>query len=416
MSKRTIMVLSILWLVILVAAVSSSLTLFFSGVNVDALMSGIQAGGAENVVVSPEQYALIERFERAQAVLDIIEENFYQDVDEEIVLTGALRGMLAALNDPYTFYYTPEELTSHNDQNTGIYEGVGLQLLSDRDGALTVTRTFKGGPAQEAGIKAGDRIVAVNGEPVNGETSRNMNEAIEKIKGAPGSTVRLTISRAGALLNFEVARRTVSINRVEYQMLDDDIGYIMIYEFMGDNVRGFTEAMTALKDAKGLIIDVRSNPGGYLSDVVQIADMLLPEGLIVYIENRAGQRENYYSSAKYYGKPLAILVNGMSASASEILAGSVQDYGVGTIIGETTFGKGLVQTLIPFRSDGAGLQLTTSRYFTPKGRSIHGTGIEPDIEVSRDTDFDFTISEPSPERDAQLRAAIDVIREKISKD
>ena len=218
------------------------------------------------------------------------------------------------------------------------------------------------------------------------------------------------------MMDFVLTRGKININRVEYTMLDEDIGYLMLYEFMGDDVKGFKEAIKSLQKqgAKGLIIDVRSNPGGLLEDVVQICDILLPKGKIVYIENRAGERDTFYSDADMLGIPLVVLVNEMSASASEILAGAVQDTGVGTIVGQTTFGKGIVQMVIPFDADGAGLQLTTSTYYTPNGRSIHGSGVTPDIVVD-DEGYDFTISQPNPDKDAQLKAAVEALREAMEK-
>ncbi|NLG24712.1 MAG: S41 family peptidase, partial [Clostridiales bacterium] len=372
-------------------------------------------GGAQKVVTA-EEYETIERYKRLQEVLDVVEQQYYVDPDEDRLLQGAIDGLLESLDDPYTYYYTPEEMLSQSEHSAGIYEGVGLQLSADKQGDIVVVRAFKGGPAQRAGIKAGDIITAVGGRPVDGSSSKALSDAIDRIKGALDTTVRLSVLREGAKLEFELARGTISINRVEWQMLDGQIGYLMLYEFMGDDVTGFDEAIAALtgQGARALVIDVRSNPGGLLTDVVSIADRLLPEGLVVYIENRAGERENYYSDKEALGLPLAVLVNGMSASASEILAGAVQDYGVGTVVGETTYGKGIVQTLVPFRSDGAGMQLTTARYFTPKGRSIHGVGIVPDIAVAGDPDFDPSLSAPSPENDAQLRAAIERLTEQLA--
>ena len=234
------------------------------------------------------------------------------------------------------------------------------------------------------------------------------------IKGEIGTTVTLTVVRDDVMLDFELERRKINMNRVEYSMLEDGIGYIMLYEFVGDDVTGFKEAVGALSEQgmKGLIIDVRSNPGGLLEDVVKICDMLLPKSKIVYIEDREGERETFYSDDEMRGIPLVVLVNEMSASASEILAGAVQDTGVGTVIGQTTFGKGIVQMMIPFETDGAGLQLTTSTYYTPNGRSIHGSGVTPDIVVE-DEGYDFTTAQPDPEADAQLGKALDVIREAI---
>jgi len=357
---------------------------------------------------------LLEKYERLEDILEIVQQYYYTEVDEEVLLTGALRGMLDALGDPYTFYYTPEEMAESNDHQEGQYEGVGLQVLGTVDGEMIITRTFKGSSAYEEGIRAGDRIVAVNGTAVSAKTVQDMNDAVAMIKGPIGTTVMLTVVRDGSQIDFELERRKISMNRVEYMMLEDDIGYLILYEFMGDAVKGFQEAVEELQKqgAKGLIVDVRSNPGGILEDVVAICDILMPEGLVVYMEDRAGARESYYSERGALDMPLVVLVNDMSASASEVLAGAVQDTGVGTIVGETTFGKGIVQAVVPFIKDGAGMQLTIATYYTPNGRCIHGTGVVPDVMVD-DEGFDFSTSPVDPVKDVQLKKAIEVLREEI---
>lgn len=409
MSKRLIVVFAVVWMIVLVAGVSSSLTLTLCGIS-PASPSDSQ------LTVSEEEYETISRYERLQEVLDVVKTQYYIEVSEETLITGALKGMLDSLNDPYTFYYTPEEMAASIEHQEGTYVGVGLQVLGSSEGELIVTRAFKGSSALDQGIRAGDRIIMVEGTPVSAETTQAMNDAISMIKGEAGTEVTLTIDRDGSLIDFTLTRGKININRVEYSMLEDNIGYIMLYEFMGDDVDGIKDAIKSLrrKGAEGLIIDVRSNPGGLLGDVVEICDMLLPESMIVYIENRIGERETFYSDADMLGLPLVVLVNEMSASASEILAGSVQDTGVGTIVGQTTFGKGIVQMVLPFTSDGAGMQLTTSTYYTPNGRCIHGTGITPDIVIDNG-DYDFTTSQPDPEKDAQLKKAIEVIREEIER-
>jgi carboxyl-terminal processing protease len=199
------------------------------------------------------------------------------------------------------------------------------------------------------------------------------------------------------------------MQRVTHQVLPGDIGYIMIYEFIGDDATGFISAMNDLKqqNVKGLIIDIRSNPGGLLNDVVKIADQLLPAGLIVYTQDRGGAREEFFSEEGRWDVPMAVLVNGMSASASEILAGSLQDYGLAKIVGEQTYGKGIVQTMMPFRTDGAGMQLTTATYYTPKGRSIHGVGIKPDVIVKATVPVG---GPPDLTKDAQLKKAYDLLK------
>jgi carboxyl-terminal processing protease len=403
MGKRSIVWLSVLWIVVVVAGVSSAITLRISG---GVLPSVDQDDGS--VVVSQEEYDMIERYRRLDEVRSILETDYYKVLDEDTLVLGAVRGMLESVEDPYTFYYTPEEMQEMAERSQGVYEGVGLLLSADKDGMLVVLRIFEDSPAIEAGVKPGDVVLAVNGETVSASDARAMDEAIQMIRDFSGDALELTLRRGKKVHTISLKPRTITMRRVTHQVLPGDIGYIMIYEFIGDDATGFISAVNDLKaqNVKGLIIDVRSNPGGLLSDVVKIADQLLPAGLIVYTQDRSGAREEYYSDENHWDVPMAVLVNGMSASASEILAGALQDYGVAKVVGVKTFGKGIVQTMLPFRSDGAGMQLTTATYFTPKGRSIHGVGIEPDVTVEATISVGGT---PNLEKDAQLKAAYDLL-------
>ena len=319
--------------------------------------------------------------------------------------------MLATLDDPYTFYYTAEEYQAMNEETTGHYSGVGMLVGLDGRGNLMVMRVFRDSPAMLAGVQAGDLLVAVNGTPVAGNTSRDLNTAVSLLKGDDQTPVEATFERNGERLTFTLMRGAVNINYVEYSVLDGDIGYLSIYQFSGDDVAGVTEALSAFREAgvRALVVDVRSNPGGLLSDVVQICDLLVPEGMIVYTEDRQGRRQEYYADGEYWDVPMAVLVNGMSASASEIFAAAVQESGRGAIVGETTYGKGIVQTLFSF-AEGDGVQLTTSAYYTASGASIHGRGVTPDIEVSLADDDPILYYAPDPEGDEQLRAALDALQ------
>ena len=412
MSKRIIVILALIWMIILVAGVATSVTLALSGTNTGLLMGRLANG--QEIVVTDAEYQAISRYRRLNEVLDLIQNEYYIEVDEEELILGAIRGMVDSLDDPYSFYRTPEEMTQEQDHEDGKYQGVGLQLLQTEDNQLLITRVFANSPAEKAGIKPGDKLLIVEGVDLSKEVDM-IQTAKSLLLGEEGTEATVEIERDGERLTFSVGHAEVIINRVEYGMLKDDIGYIAIYEFMGDDVEGFSEALDALKEdnAKALLIDLRGNPGGLLSDVVKISDMLLDEGLIVYVENRSGARESYYSDGETIDLPMAVLVNGTSASASEILAGALQDRGVATIIGETTFGKGIVQSIIPFHEDGAGIHLTTASYFTPSGRSIHGSGIEPDIFVEQAEGDEIVPEIPDPARDTQLRCAIEHLKSQI---
>ena len=407
MSKRIIVILALIWMIILVAGVSTSLTLALSGAE-NSSWAGRLTGG-QDIIVTEDEYAIISRYKRLDEVLALIKNEYFQETDEEDLVLGAIRGMVSSLNDPYSYYRTSDEMSQEQERQQGVYKGIGLQLLDEGD-QLLIMRVFAGSPADEAGILAGDVLVGVAGVDLTKEEEA-MNTAKNLLVGENGTSVSVEVKRGEDRLTFEVKRADVVINRVVHTMLENDIGYIAIYEFMGDDVEGFSEALKAVveEEARGLIIDLRSNPGGLLSDVVEISDMLLDEGLIVYVESRSGARDSYYSDADACTLPLAVLVNNASASASEILAGAVQDRDRGVIVGETTFGKGIVQSIIPFYEDGAGIHLTTASYFTPSGRSIHESGIEPDIPVQQSDEDEISPEMPDIERDTQLRTAFEYL-------
>jgi len=412
MSKRIVVVLALIWIIILVAGVSTSLTLALSGAEGSTLASRLRGG--QEMVVTEAEYNTIARYARLDEVLQLIRSEYFVETDEDELVLGAIRGMVASLDDPYSYYRTPDEMTQEQDRQEGVYQGVGLQLLLGDDNRLLITRVFTGSPADEAGIQSGDVLVAVAGIDLAGEEDP-MQTAKSRLSVRDGAGVPVVVERGDEHLTFEVGATEVVINRVDYSMLEGELGYIAIYEFMGDDVNGVSAALSALTEqgARALLIDLRGNPGGLLSDVVKIADMLLDEGLIVYVESRNGARDSYYSDEDACQLPLAVLVNETSASASEILAGAVQDRGAGVIVGQTTFGKGIVQSIIPFREDGAGIHLTTASYFTPLGRSIHGSGIEPDLLVEQDEHDVIAPEKPDPKRDTQLRAAIDYLLERL---
>jgi len=398
-TKNTIALICVMMAVIIVAGVSSVITLSATRVNANAEI--IFGGNKE----------LEERFSRLNEVYEILMSEYYIEPDSDKLIQGAIDGMLASLDDPYTFYYTPEEMSESTEQHEGVYHGIGVMVSSNKDGQLTVVRVFKNSPAQEAGLHPRDVILAVDGTSVSAENTEKMNTAVALVKGIEGTSVNLTILRNGEEMNISVKRGSVSINRVEYYILDGNVGYLVLYEFFGDAVSGVKEALREFEKAnvEGIIFDVRSNTGGELNTCLGITDLFVPEGLIMYTQDRYGNKQSYHSNEYTYGKPLVVLIDGMTASASEVFSAAVQDYGTGTIIGTNSFGKGIVQAVIPFTADGAGMQLTTDQYFTPNGRYIHGIGVQPDIVVELQEDYDPTIYTPDMDNDNQLKAAYDEI-------
>ena len=392
MSKRSVSLLTFVCVLLIVAMSASTLTLLLTGSRPAAPEAG------EGPLA------------RAEEILSIVQREYYREVDAEALETAAIDGMLAALGDPYTFYYTDEAYAAMNEETTGQYVGVGMLVGEAADGDLRVLRVFRDSPAEKAGIEAGDALLAIDGARVGGDTPMGLSEASALLKGEGETPVEVEVERGGEVLSFTLERGEVSINYVEYSILEGDVGYLSIYQFTGDDVEGVKEAISAFQQAgvSALVVDVRSNPGGLLTDVVDICDMLLPEGLIVYTEDRSGAREEFYADGEYWDVPMAVLVNGDSASASEIFAAAVQDTGRGIVVGEVTYGKGVVQTLHAF-PEGDGMQLTTATYYTPSGASIHGQGVTPDIEVALATDASVTYHAPDAASDAQLAAALEAL-------
>ena len=331
------------------------------------------------------------------------------EVDEETLETGIYKGMIAALEDPYSEYYTAEELTDLLEQAEGIYYGIGIYIGQDATTSLPkVSGVIAGTPAEAAQLRENDLIYEVDGVATYG---LSLDETVVMIKGEEGTEVVLTIYREGEsdYLKIPVTRAKVESPTVVFEMLDETTAYIEIVEFDDVTLDQFTEAMAMAKGSgmEGLIIDLRSNPGGNLDTVVEIARMLLPEGLIVYTEDKYGERVEYTCDGKReLDVPLVVLIDMNSASASEILAGAVQDYGIGTLVGTTTFGKGIVQQILPF-NDGSAMKLTISSYYTPSGRNIHGVGIEPDVICEFDGEAYYDEVNPV---DNQLEKAREVLK------
>ena len=350
---------------------------------------------------------------KLQTIGDTVKKYFYlSEVEDSALEEGMYRGMLEALDDPYSEYYSAKELAQIMEQTEGIYYGIGAYVSLDTLTSLPkISGVIEGTPAQEADLRANDLIYQVDGVSTYG---LSLDEAVAMIKGQEGTQVILTIIREGEddYVELTVTRRRVESPTVEFEMLDEETAYIQIVEFDDVTIDQFADALATAKGSgmRGLILDLRANPGGSLNAVVEVARMLLPEGLIVYTEDKYGEREEYTcDGTRQLEVPLVVLVDMNSASAAEILAGAIKDYGIGTLVGTTTFGKGIVQQIIPF-SDGSAVKLTISSYFTPNGNNIHGIGIEPDIQCEFDAEAYYNTENPY---DNQLERAREVLKEKI---
>lgn len=358
---------------------------------------------------------------KIETVNTYLENNYlYDNIDYKKANDNAVKAYVESLEEPYTHYYTEDEFETYMSRVEESYVGIGVIISADTENdKIVVVSPLKDSPAYKAGIKPGDFITEVDGTRFD---ASGMDACVAAIKnGKEGDRVKITVERDGDIKAYDIERAEIVERSVQYEMLDDNIGYISISGF-NTNSEGsdestyteFTEAVESLEEdgMKKLIIDVRDNPGGVLSVVCDIADYILPEGIITYTETRTGIRQEYKSDKQEIDIPMALLINGSSASASEILAGALKDYKRAEIIGQTSFGKGIVQKVFPF-SDGSGMSMTISKYYTPNGISIHEKGIEPDIEVELPEKYkDSYVSEIPRKEDTQLNKAIEILKSK----
>lgn len=349
-----------------------------------------------------------ETIDKLNNLYGLIKGTYIEDVDKETLQEGLYKGLLEALDDPYSVYYNKEEYAEMMEGTSGTFEGIGAYLTQDPEtNEIKVVKPIKDSPAESVGMLADDVIVEVDGENVNGQ---DLNLVVSKLRGPKGTEVRVGVTRKDSkdIIYFDIKRDEINAVSVEHEMLEDKIGYIQIMDFADDTANQFNEAMDDLEDQgmEKLIIDLRSNGGGFVDISVQVADRLIKDGVIVSVKDRNGLSYSYEDKGddEYLKIPCVFLVDGNTASASEILTGAIKDNGLATIIGTKTFGKGITQIITPLE-DGSGVKITNSRYYSPKGENIHEKGIEPDIVVEFDAE-----KYKKDGTDNQLDAAIDYLK------
>ncbi len=348
-------------------------------------------------------------------ILTILEQYYVDDFDKEELVENMYAGFVYGIGDPYTAYMDEERLSAFKEEIEGTFTGVGLNVAPDlKSNRIAVIAPFEGSPADKAGIKPKDLIMKVNGFDVFADT---LSEAVAMMKGVPNTSVNVTIYRESEnkTFNVDIMREEINVPTVFHKLLEDDIGYIRLSGFESVTYDQFMIAYNELNAAKmkGLVIDLRNNPGGLLDIVTQIADVLVPEGYIVYTEDRQGNTRYINSDKERINIPLAILVNENSASASEVLAGAVKDLGVGELVGTQTFGKGLVQTIFDL-PDGSGVKVTIAKYYTPSGVCINKIGLAPDHLVQMDEELTLNIPNLEFDEDLQLQKAVSVVLNKAN--
>ncbi len=377
------------------------------------LVSGITIFYVDNNAVA-DQNKEITTYQKFVYIVNLVKEAYVDDVDVDKLLTGAIDGMLESLDDPYTVYLPSQDYEEMQEEFSGNYGGIGIYITM-KDKQLTVVSPLEGTPGERAKLQPEDMIVAIDGVSTKDMAIKN---ATKRMKGKPGTEVTLTIKRElnnskdskkddYKEFDVKIIREKIEVSRVESEMKEDKIGYILLTQFIegvGEDVATEIDKLEQ-EGAEGIILDLRYNPGGLLTEAIKVASNFIEEGVVVYSEERGKSKKGFSVDAEIEAidSPLVILVNKGSASASEIVTGAIQDHQRGTIIGTQTFGKGIVQSVMPF-TDGSALKITTAKYYTPEGRFIHHEGIKPNIEVKYD---------PETKSDEQLNEAIQTMKELI---
>nr|AHF25250.1 carboxyl-terminal protease [uncultured bacterium Contig90] len=370
---------------------------------------------ADTVTISREEYERYRQFSDMFTIMDAANKNFYQETDPDKMIEYATRGLMAGLDDPYSFYYNPKEYAEMWEDDEGNYVGIGVMIQSNMETQVcTIIRVFTGGPAEEAGVQRGDILYRV-GEDLY-VTASNLQEAVDIMRGVPDTDVDVTFLRGGEEITYTITRRQVNVNQVEGKMLSPEIGYIALYQFAGECEKEFEAELNRLsgEGAKGIIIDLRDNTGGWVDQARYIADLFMDAGELCYLKYRDSEEHGDYLTKD--GKTdvkLVILINENTASSSEILTGALRDCAGAKTVGVKSFGKGIIQGVFPVGDKGAGYQMTIAQYFTPGGYAVHKIGITPDYEVKLPEGDNGMYSFADMERDVQLIKAVDVMKEAL---
>lgn len=371
------------------------------------------------IIVFLVSTAFVDRYQpiiRKLAMLEsVLNEYYVGDVDRYKLQEGIYKGFISGVGDAYSTYYTQEEYDEFKEETSGVYNGIGIKMyLETEDNSIVIKEVFEGSPAESAGLLPYDKIIKVAGKSVSGN---DYTTVVELVAGKKDTEIDLTIYRPSdnKTYEFSLTRSHITYPTVYFRMLDKDLAYIQITKFEELTHNQFKNALEKSKEqnAKGIVLDLRNNPGGLLRIAKDIVDELVPEGIIVSTKDKNGKSIEYYADREYNDIPMVVLINGSSASASEVVAGALKDYNRAKLVGETSYGKGVVQTIIPF-SDGSAIKLTTSQYFTPSGVCIQGIGIKPDVHVGLPIEKLLKGAKLEDTEDDQLQTAMKVLREEIS--
>lgn len=410
MKKR---ILSIICTITMLAALCF-MPSFTPAASAEAISGSGKTG--DTVTISREEYELYQRFSEIYELFKAANEFFYLDTDPDKMIESATRGVLQGLDDPYTFYYTPEEWQEMWEDDEGNYVGIGVLISSNPETQIsTISRVFRGSPAEAAGVQRGDILYRV-GEDLY-VTASNIQEAVDIMRGIPDTDVDVTFLRNGEEITYTITRKEITVNQIESKMLDNQVGLIALYQFAGRCELEFEDALNRLvsEGAKGIIIDLRDNSGGWVDQARYIADLFLDKGELCYLVYRGGVEDHgeYLLTDGKVDVPLVILINENTASSSEILTGALRDCAGASVVGVKSFGKGIIQGVYPVGTKGAGFQMTIAQYYTPSGQAVHGLGITPDYIVELPEGDNGMYDLGDTEKDVQLIKAVEVMKEKL---
>ena len=414
MKKRLIMLSMILAAALLLSSCSSLPSSSLEAMFRPQQDTTVTSSGSDTVTISREEYEKYQMFSEMYDIFDYAKQNFYQDVDPKEMVEYATRGLMVGLDDPYSFYYNPEEFTQLWEDDEGNYVGIGVLIQANMETQVcTIVRVFKGSPAEEAGVQRGDILYKV-GEDLY-VNSGNLQDAVDIMRGQPNTDVTVTFLRGEEEITYTITRRAIEVNQVESKMIDDSIGYIALYEFAGKCEIEFENELNQLlsEGAKGIIIDLRDNNGGWVEQAKYIADLFMDEGEVCYLKYRDSEEHvaEYKTTDGKADVKLVILINENTASSSEILTGALHDCAGAVTVGVNSFGKGIIQAVNPVGKNGAGFQMTVAQYFTPNGTAVHKVGIAPDYEVKLPEGDNGMYDFADTDHDVQLNKAVEVMKE-----
>lgn len=424
MKKTRLMLMALLMSLLILSSCtmlsSSKLEAIFGENDNNTISGGSNAAydqnGADTVTISREEYEKYQKFSEMYSIFDAANEIFYQETDPDKMVEYATRGLMNGLEDPYSFYYNPEEFDELWEDDEGKYVGIGVMIQANYSTKIcTIIRVFSGGPAEEAGVLKGDILYRV-GEDLY-VTADNLSDAVDIMRGEPDTDVDVTFLRGEEEITYTITRRQVEVNQVEGKMIDQSIGYIALHEFAGKADKEFENELNKQisQGAKGIIIDLRDNSGGWVDQARYIADLFMDEGELCYLKYRNGEEhaDEYLTKDGKVDVKLVILINENSASSSEILTGALRDCADAIIVGVKSYGKGIIQGVYPVGNNGAGFQMTIAQYFTPNGSAVHNIGIEPDYEVPLPEGDNGMYELVDLEHDVQLIKAVEVMKESL---